>query len=66
MEELTVLFFALLFRSISICVIVGAAAFLMYHDKNGWGWLILVALIVNSYRYTPDKKEADHCIKGEA
>lgn len=57
MQELTVLFFALLFKVIAICFVTGAAAFLAYHGKEGWGWLIFVAVLVasTSMRYTPDE-----------
>ena len=32
----------------SICAIVGAA-FLAYHDRPGWGWLIFLAVCLGSY-----------------
>lgn len=56
MSELTVLFFALVFKMISICVAIGGAVFLAYHGKEGWGWLIFLAVILGStsYKYTPD------------
>ena len=56
MTELNVLFFALLFKGVALCCAIAAAAFLAYHGKDGWGWLIFLAVILGStsYRYTPD------------
>ena len=54
MSVLNVLFFALLFKMISICMAIGGAVFLAYHGKEGWGWLIFLAVVLGStsYKYT--------------
>ena len=56
MTELNVLFFALLFKAFAVCVAIAAAAFLAYHGKEGWGWMIFLAVVLGStsYKYTPD------------
>lgn len=61
MSELTVLFFALLFKSIALLAAICAAAFLAYHGKDGWGWLIFLAVIIGStsYKYTPDSPASE-------
>ena len=58
MSELTVLFSALLFKAIAVCVAIISAAFLAYHGKDGWGWIIFLAIILGStsYKYTPDEQ----------
>jgi hypothetical protein len=67
MSELTVLFFALLFKAISLCAAVAGVVFLAYHGKDGWGWLIVVAILLatTNYKYTPDTP-VENGIKGEA
>jgi hypothetical protein len=66
-SELTVLFFALLFKMIAICAAICGTVFLAYHGKDGWGWLIFLAVLIGStsYKYTPDTP-VKHSIKGEA
>lgn len=56
MSELTVLFFALLFKMVGIVAAIGGVVYLAYHDKQGWGWLVVVAVLLSttSYKYTPD------------
>lgn len=56
MTELNVLFFALLFKAVAVCVAIAAAAFLAYYGKEGWGWMIFLAVVLGStsYKYTPD------------
>ncbi len=59
MSELTVLFFAIFFKSLCLIAAIAGATFLIYHNKDGWGWLIFLAIIVGStsYKYTPDEKK---------
>lgn len=61
MSELTVLFFGLLFRMIALCAAIGGVVYLAYHGKEGWGWLIFVAVLIatTSYKYTPDTPSAN-------
>jgi hypothetical protein len=56
MTELNVLFFAILFKTFCVCAAIFGAAFLAYHGKDGWGWLIFLAVILGStsYKYTKD------------
>lgn len=56
MSELTVLFFAILFKSICVCVAIVCAYLLMQQGKDGWGWFVFLAVILasTSYKYTPD------------
>ena len=45
---------------------VGAAAFLLWHERKGWGWFLLVAFLVaatsTSVKIIPD----DSLVKGES
>lgn len=56
MNELTVLFFALLFKAVAVCAAIAGVVYLAYHEKAGWGWLIFLAVVLasTSYKYTPD------------
>lgn len=56
MSELTVLFFAMLFKLIAVCAAIAGATYLASQDKAGWGWLIFLAVIIasTSYKYTND------------
>jgi len=67
MSELTVLFFALLFKSICLCFAIAAAAYLAYLGKDGWGWMIFLAILIGStsYKYTPDNQQCECKIKNE-
>lgn len=60
MSEPTVLFFALLFKMVSLCAAIGGVVYLAYHGKDGWGWLIVLAALIGttSYKYTPDTTPA--------
>lgn len=57
MSELTVLFFAILFKSLTICACIAGIVFLIHTDKQGWGWLVFLAILIGStsYKYHPDE-----------
>ena len=46
MEHNTLLAFNIGARCFASAVALGGAAFLAYHDKPGWGWLIFAALVL--------------------
>jgi len=56
MSELNVMALALVLRAIVVCACVAGTVYLASHDKKGWGWLIVVAILVasTSYKYTKD------------
>ncbi len=56
MSELDVLFWAVLLRGLSVCLAVAGAAYLAYHQREGWGWFIFMAIVLSiySYKYTKD------------
>jgi hypothetical protein len=61
MSELNVLALAFLLKYISVCVIALIAGYLAYHAKEGWGWMIFLALLVSqgSYKYNNDSEKTD-------
>ncbi len=56
MSELNVLALALVLRTIATCFAIIAAAYLAFHGKEGWGWMIFLAICIGStsYKYTND------------
>lgn len=56
MSELNVLAIAIILRMVATCLCVAGAVYLAYHGKDGWGWLIFLAICLGtiSYKYTPD------------
>jgi hypothetical protein len=51
MNELNVLVIGLVLRGIAVCLTVLVAGYLAYHDKQGWGWMIFLAICLGSYSY---------------
>ena len=51
MDELTVMFWGLMFRASCVLACVIGATYLAYHEKSGWGWLIFTAVVLGSYSY---------------
>ena len=53
MTELNVLALALIVRAITIISIAAGVVYLAANDKPGWGWLIVLGVLVGStsYRY---------------
>jgi len=56
MSELNVLALALVLRTVATIVAIVAASYLAYHGKDGWGWMIFLAICIGSmsYKYTND------------
>lgn len=56
MSELNVLAFAIFLRGVATCMAVAGAVWLAYHGKDGWGWMIFLAICLGSvsYKYTSD------------
>ncbi len=56
MSELNVLALALVLRTIAAIVAIVVAGYLAYHGKDGWGWMIFLAICIGStsYKYTND------------
>jgi ABC-type phosphate transport system permease subunit len=46
MSDNTLLFVLILGRMIACCLSVAGAVYLAYHGKDGWGWLIFLALVL--------------------
>jgi hypothetical protein len=42
---------AAILRIISAIFSVGCATFLMFNNIDGWGWLLLVAVMLGSFEY---------------
>jgi hypothetical protein len=51
MSELNVMALAVFMRGISVCLCVVAAAYLAHEGKDGWGWMIFLAICLGSYSY---------------
>jgi hypothetical protein len=56
MNEIEVMFYALLIRGVVLCVITAGVVFLAFNNKLGWGWLIVLGMILatTTYSYKPD------------
>ena len=48
MNHETLLAFNIGARCFASAIALGGAAFLAYHDKPGWGWLIFAAIVLGS------------------
>lgn len=51
MTELNVMAFAIFMRTIATCTAILMAGYLAYHGKEGWGWMIFLAICIGSYSY---------------
>lgn len=60
MSELNLLALAIFLKTIATCFAVFAAAYLAFHGKDGWGWMIFLAIYIvpTSYKYNNDKKDS--------
>ena len=68
MSELTVLFFAVLIKGACVIAAIAGAVYLASEGKDGWGWLIFLALLLGSgsMKYTNDaEKKCDQVQQGE-
>lgn len=45
---------AVIGRSVGLVASIAAAAFLMWKEKDGWGWLIFLAIVLSSYSVKSD------------
>jgi len=56
MSQLNVLALAIVLRTVAICFAIFAAAYLAFYEKDGWGWMIFLAICIGStsYKYTND------------
>lgn len=49
MKDNTVVLMFIIFRSLATISVIGGATFLAYHGKDGWGWLIFLAVILGAF-----------------
>ena len=56
MSELNVMALAIVVRALTIAVCVWGIVQLASQGKDGWGWLIFLAILIasTSYKYTKD------------
>jgi ABC-type phosphate transport system permease subunit len=56
MSELNVLALTIVLRTVATCFAIFAAAYLAFYEKDGWGWMIFLAICIGStsYKYTND------------
>jgi uncharacterized membrane protein HdeD (DUF308 family) len=56
MNEIEVMFYALLIRGVVLCSITAGVVILALNNKDGWGWLIVLGVILatTTYSYKPD------------
>ena len=55
MDELTVLFWAVVLRLLGVIACIAGAVYLAYHEKTGWGWLVFTAIVLGSFNYNYTK-----------
>lgn len=55
----TLVLVSIVVRALATLACIGGAVYLMFHDKDGWGWLLFVAVIIGSYSlvHKPDGQE---------
>lgn len=49
MEENTVIMIIAILRIVLTCTAIAGSVYLAYHGKDGWGWLIVLAIILGSF-----------------
>ncbi len=56
MNEIEVMFYALLIRGVVLCAITAGVVILALNNKDGWGWLIVLGVIlaITTYSYKQD------------
>ena len=54
--KLNVMALGIVIRGIVVCACVAGTVYLAIHDKQGWGWLIFIAIISasTSFKYVKD------------
>lgn len=67
MSELTVLFFAVLIKGACIVACIAGVVYLASEGKDGWGWLIFLAIVLGSgsIKYNDDKAKCEQVQQGE-
>ena len=51
MTELNVMALGIVIRGLVTGLAILAAAYLAYYGKDGWGWMIFLAICLGSYSY---------------
>ena len=61
MGEHTAFVLVMFFKTVMVVSAIAASAYLAFHDKPGWGWLIFVTIILAcvSIRVGDDTDDAD-------
>lgn len=54
MTDNNLIFAVALLRGLAVLAAIGGGVYLAYHDKNGWGWLIFLAVCLGSYSIKAD------------
>lgn len=56
MSELNVMALGITLRAVTVMCITAGVVYLAANDKPGWGWLIVLGILVSckGYRYTKD------------
>lgn len=54
MSDNTVIFFSVLMRGLCVIAAICGAVYLANQGKNGWGWLIFLAIVLGSYSIKAD------------
>ena len=59
MTELKVLAFGIFMQTIATCMAIFVAGYLAFYGKDGWGWMIFLAICIGStsFKYKNDSKE---------
>jgi hypothetical protein len=56
LDEFIAVILIALFKMITLLGLTAAIVYLIKEDKNGWGWLVFIAILVTStsYKYVKD------------
>lgn len=61
MSDNTVIFFSVVMRGLGVLAAIVGAVYLANQGKEGWGWMIFLAVLLGSYslKVDSDKRRAD-------
>ena len=49
MNDNTIILITIILRTVATCVAIGGAIYLAYFGKDGWGWMIFLAIVLGSF-----------------
>ncbi len=58
MTDNYLVFASVLLRSLCVLAAIAGVVYLAYHQRDGWGWLIFLAVVLGSYSLTTRAQSA--------